>query len=417
MSPSPPRLLSSPLLLALLMCLPLWDVLAAGSSRRGRQLQETKAAAAAAQAPVTRKADVIIIGAGLAGASAARQVADKMGAKSVIVLEGRNRIGGRTWTQQLTGKGGAKVNAELGAGWVHGLAGNPIVGLATAANVSLAKRPTDYDNGQLYMPNGSEASDAQEASWEAVWEQFEESVAQQQEELEGSSDPGLGAVAQDFIRRRKLGGLNRLAFLSALNTNIEHEYSGPASQLSLFFDSESELKGGDKLVTGGYQRLAEWLLRGLDVRGGHKVTAIDSSTPTAITLTTNRGTFTAGQVVVAVPLGVLQRNAIRFLPSGLPAGNRKAMGQLGVGLLNKLVMVFDRVWWDARLEVMNRIAPQGDGAWSEIYSLAPVTGQPERSSTLPSMPPRWRSGGRQLSRTSACACCAPCLVPPVCQSP
>lgn len=61
--------------------------------------------------------DVIVVGAGMSGISAARYLANKK-VKS-IVLEARSRIGGRinTWTF----KDGSKV--DLGAAWIHGTEG------------------------------------------------------------------------------------------------------------------------------------------------------------------------------------------------------------------------------------------------------------------------------------------------------
>lgn len=90
-------------------------------------------------------------------------------------------------------------------------------------------------------------------------------------------------------------------------------------------------------LAAGYQRLVEFLGQGIDTRLGHKVTRIDSTQAGAISLTTSAGAqFTARKgVVVAVPLGVLQRGVIQFLPGGLPEANRAAMAQLGMGLLNK----------------------------------------------------------------------------------
>ena len=66
-----------------------------------------------------------------------------------------------------------------------------------------------------------------------------------------------------------------------------------------------------------------------------QVTKIDSSRSDKVIITTSSGVFTAKQVVVAVPLGVLQRNAIQFIPA-LPAPNRAAINSLGMGLLNKV---------------------------------------------------------------------------------
>ena len=53
---------------------------------------------------------------------------------------------------------------DLGAGWIHGLTGNPVTSLAQQAGVALAQRVTDYDNSQMWLWDGSEVTDAQEAS-------------------------------------------------------------------------------------------------------------------------------------------------------------------------------------------------------------------------------------------------------------
>jgi polyamine oxidase len=62
---------------------------------------------------------VLVIGAGMAGLVAARLLHDS-GFK-VTVLEARDRLGGRTWTD---GRIGAPV--DLGGSWVHGVDGNPL---------------------------------------------------------------------------------------------------------------------------------------------------------------------------------------------------------------------------------------------------------------------------------------------------
>jgi len=81
------------------------------------------------------RADVIVIGAGAAGLAAARALADA--GRSVIVLEARDRIGGRVWTSDAW----PGLPVDMGAGWIHGHARNPLTGMARAAGVSL--RPSD----------------------------------------------------------------------------------------------------------------------------------------------------------------------------------------------------------------------------------------------------------------------------------
>ena len=62
--------------------------------------------------PRVRRADVVVVGAGLAGLTAARQL--RRARKSVIVLEARSRVGGRCYSKRIPGGGGAmSSSAEL----------------------------------------------------------------------------------------------------------------------------------------------------------------------------------------------------------------------------------------------------------------------------------------------------------------
>lgn len=56
------------------------------------------------------------------------------------------------------------MSADLGAGWIHGLTGNPVTTLAQQAGVALAGRQTNYDNSQMWLWDGSEVTNAQEAA-------------------------------------------------------------------------------------------------------------------------------------------------------------------------------------------------------------------------------------------------------------
>ena len=57
-------------------------------------------------------ADVVVIGGGFAGLVAARDLRDA--GRSVVVLEARDRLGGRTWFRELPGAG---VKVEYGGTW------------------------------------------------------------------------------------------------------------------------------------------------------------------------------------------------------------------------------------------------------------------------------------------------------------
>ena len=76
--------------------------------------------------------EIIVIGAGIAGLTAARDLA--VDRYDVIVREARDRIGGRVWTSQELG-----MAADLGASWIHGYENNPIAPLARRHSIDIPR--------------------------------------------------------------------------------------------------------------------------------------------------------------------------------------------------------------------------------------------------------------------------------------
>lgn len=86
---------------------------------------------------ISEETDVVIIGAGLAGLAAARDVI-KAGL-SCIILEARDRVGGKTWSQQLPdGKG----TVDLGAAWINDVNQTQVYALAKQYNAELIEQNT-----------------------------------------------------------------------------------------------------------------------------------------------------------------------------------------------------------------------------------------------------------------------------------
>jgi monoamine oxidase len=78
-------------------------------------------------------------------------------------------------------------------------------------------------------------------------------------------------------------------------------------------------------------------------------------------------------VIITVPLGVLQTNSIEFNPP-LPFAHRGAIGALGMGLQEKLVLRFDKPFWSTDATVWTIIGE--DVAYPLWYNLEPLTGEP-----------------------------------------
>ena len=86
--------------------------------------------------------DVIVVGAGIAGISAAQKLQSQ--GFSVQIIEARDRIGGRIWTDYSQ-----KKTFELGAGWIHGSIGNPLMKLTEAFKIPT--KTYDYDNATFTL--------------------------------------------------------------------------------------------------------------------------------------------------------------------------------------------------------------------------------------------------------------------------
>ena len=81
--------------------------------------------------------DVAVIGAGAAGIGAARWLVDK-GSISVLVLEARDRVGGRVHTIAPTG-----FPLDRGAEWLHSADRNPLSSIARELAFAIHRRPPE----------------------------------------------------------------------------------------------------------------------------------------------------------------------------------------------------------------------------------------------------------------------------------
>jgi len=308
---------------------------------------------------------IAVIGAGVAGLAAARHL--RALGYTVIVLEARDRIGGRVWTDRSIGH-----PVDLGAGWIHGTEGNPLTPLARRAGVRT--EVTHYDNETTYGPDGTALAPKQERRIERDFRYFMREIQGPREELD--EDISLGAAIEGIVARDGDWTPDELRDLDySVNTTLEHEYAGDVHDLSLFWwDSGSDYDGPDVLFPDtGYDWLPKMLAQGLDVRLDHLVQRIEWG-PTGVNLVTDQGPFPVAQAVVTLPLGVLKAGDVEFVPA-LPAYKQQAMSRLGMGVLDRLWLRFPRVFWDADADLLGYVSPT-KGRWCEWYNLAQHTGEP-----------------------------------------
>lgn len=318
---------------------------------------------AAATSGSGRKKKVIVIGAGLAGLAAARQL--KAAGFDVHVLEARDRVGGRIWTQRLW----PDLPLDCGASWIHGTRGNP---LSTLANEVQAKRlPTSYERAYAFGYRGGALSKSQLAALVSVRTQVTSAIEKAQaQDADVSLRQAVGPLARSLSGQRE-----RLAYLDfVLSSDYEMEYAGSAQQLSThWYDDASEFGGDDVVFAQGFDRLTDHLAAGLRIDVSQPVTHVDW-TGDQVKVSTTKASYLADRVVVTLPLGVLKASGLAFHPP-LPEAKRLAIDRLGMGLLNKCYLRFDRCFWPQDADWLEHVAAK-PGHWTQWVSFQRVAGKP-----------------------------------------
>ncbi|KNE73118.1 hypothetical protein AMAG_17266 [Allomyces macrogynus ATCC 38327] len=442
---------------------------------------------AAANAPTVsaRQRTFVVIGAGMAGLACARQLQHVFSAASalppkVIVLEARNRVGGRMYTHPLYTKTrseshgtvhatGVDLGAKIVTGWEGG---NPV---KTIVRHQLNLMAHDVTRAtRLYDANGVPVPDERDVLCEAVFNEILEETVRMRVNAEenGRADVEMGEAGDEgddddaesedefvptthlsktmasqssssFQRRstrraaRAAGGQGRGAAAAspprslgealerALEqhprhqdltdadlrlihwhiANLEFANATTIDQLSLEHwdqDDEHEFFGPHSMVVGGYGQVPYALAFGapssspsssghgeslvkdkLDIRLNAPVAMVEwkrtprdnlrngsAVGPNVIVRCRDGTEFDADAAIIAVPLGVLKANAIKFEPE-LPKTKTEAIARLGFGVLNKVVLVFQEPFWDLGADSFGFLNPMDPATRSYV----PTRGQ------------------------------------------
>ncbi len=262
---------------------------------------------------------IVVVGGGMSGLTAASQLARQ--GYDVTIWEARDRIGGRIWTDK-----GLGVPLDLGASWIHGDDGNPLAELAAELDLETTVTRDSYI---ARGGDGREVSPDEEPDW------LEEVLS------------------------------------------VQHDWGAGLERINMrAYRRDTDYSGEDLLLPNGYAEIFKAVSDKIDIHLNRNVQLV-RLTQKGVEVTDTRSEKTMSDaVIVTVPLGVLKQGSIEFSPP-LPTEKNNAIRRLGMGVLDKLYLKYEEVFWDSDKTWIatpeNGLPPGQFNQWLNLY---PYIGEP-----------------------------------------
>ena len=318
--------------------------------------------------------DVVVVGAGMAGLTAARSLAEA-GLK-VLVVEAQDRIGGRIWTRHVGDEA-----IELGAEFIHGRP-SELWALIDEAGLETYER----DGSQVCFEDGA-LSDCRSAMAE---------VFEPLEKLEDFEGPDMSFAEYLDHEQMPMGKRSRIiGYVEGFNAADHRE----VSVMSLGVQQKAEdATGSDHnyRLRGGYDQLPRYLSERIGEFGSKVLTG----TPVKeihweeglVEVVSDLWSFRAPHAVITLPLAVLQRGKVKITPR--PHHIVEATERLRMGQVRRFTLLFSERFWEG-------LQPQPAlGELNFLFAfteMPPVwwTAHPEASNTITG----WAGGPRSAALT------------------
>ena len=259
--------------------------------------------------------DVAIIGAGAAGLGAANALKDS--ALSVMVLEARDRLGGRAWTVQA----GPDVVFDVGCGWLHSADENPFVAIAAQLNFEIDRSLPPWGDRAF----GDVFPQAERTDFIQAMDVF-------YEHIEAAAKSGHDSAASLYLEP----GNRWNPMIDAISTYVNGCELDQVSILDFDAYEDTEINWR---VRRGYGALIAAYGAPCPVALNCKVTQIDHSGP-RLSIETSQGVLNAAKAIVTVPTNLIADEALRFSPA-LPEKLAAAAG-LPLGIADKVTLALEQ---------------------------------------------------------------------------
>ncbi|CAF3930049.1 unnamed protein product [Adineta steineri] len=294
--------------------------------------------------------DLIVIGCGAAGIGAAIKFQKLLPTAHLLVLEARDRIGGRAFTDTKTF--GESAPVDLGARW---LCHNQPDNLVRAYYVLSDGDRIDTDiygtsTMAIFDEDGTPISEDLIKQVKTIAEKLFSNIKQYPHDMPDVSM--LDAIHKQHI---KIDNEKMQRLLDMWLSFTENHEASDLAELSAkcYAKGDGDLENCYLEIAGGFGSFIKQIAEQhkLPIKLNTVVTHIDTSTQFdgLIHVATQDGCYyLCKYVLVTVPLGCLKACSIDFTPP-LPQWKQEAIDKMGFGLHNKVYLQFSSVFWDQEL--------------------------------------------------------------------
>lgn len=292
-----------------------------------------------------------------------------------MILEGRNRIGGRVWTEEI-----GNTAIDLGGSWIHGLNEgsefpNPVYLITQRNNITTAKTSqstTVYDNGTKIADDSYDLF----SSYEQFAKEYSESLTDEQKEK-----ISIQTMIDKFSVKNNLNAEKRKMLEYTMQWYIDMEQAENTTNVSFAKSLETQYYNGDEdnevIFPFGYDQIVNCLSPKSENVIHANVTEVDYSN-TLIKIKTNRGNFTAKYVISTLPIPVLQNKngfGVKFTPE-FEQKKKDAINSISMGTMDKVYLLYEKPFWGSSSWI-NRISNNSqDKKWQFFFNLYKYDNKP-----------------------------------------